>query len=140
MTQPRELIAKRIPECGWAVFDKHSGEKVLPAGEHAWFGRRAKALEVKAQLAAELAEQNSRGTEPERTYKRRVDVQLQLPVFCDRETARRIIFGTKIARSVLITETPEDVVYVTAKRIADEFDSYFRFGEWPVSSTEGPTK
>lgn len=43
----RDLCVKRQPEYGWAVFDRSTGEKVLPAAPSAWFATRGRAIQAK---------------------------------------------------------------------------------------------
>lgn len=50
----------------------------------------------------------------------------------DRKTAEAMVFGAKLARSLVYTERPEDLIYLTAKAIWDNFETYFAIGEWPV--------
>jgi hypothetical protein len=66
-----------------------------------------------------------------RPAKRPVQGELR-PQTIDRATAQAIVFGTSLARSLLITETPEALVGLTAERIWDNFETYFLLGEWPM--------
>lgn len=45
----RDLIVKRVPEYGWACFDRLTREKVLPDAPNAWFRTRHRAIRAKDQ-------------------------------------------------------------------------------------------
>lgn len=45
------LVARRVPEHGWALFDKATGEKVDPAAPNAWWPTRRHALRRKEVVA-----------------------------------------------------------------------------------------
>jgi hypothetical protein len=47
----RRLVVRRVPEYGWAVFDKDSGAKMRPVNPNQWFAKRSTALAAKATEA-----------------------------------------------------------------------------------------
>ncbi len=46
------LVVRRVPEHGWAVFDRETGEKVLPEAVLAFYARRKFARAALAAMEA----------------------------------------------------------------------------------------
>lgn len=65
-----------------------------------------------------------------RATKRPVPPTLPFASSVSADVLEQIVFGTKIARHVAITD-PQDLPAVTARRIWDNIEAYLRTGDWP---------
>lgn len=48
----RQLVARRVPECGWALYDARTDEKVNPSAPNAWWPTRKHAHAAREALNA----------------------------------------------------------------------------------------
>lgn len=55
----RRLVVRRVPEHGWAVYDRDSGQKMRPLSPDQWFASRTTALAAKTTEAGLVASPRS---------------------------------------------------------------------------------